>query len=179
MRSGSLARCCALDRRRRAARASTALANEPFGIRGISAEGVAGISLECLAHERRCFPRCRLDQLSEGLILLTSPGDIVNGVLRAENKPDKVYLLAVNPAGDAQVRAGYGPRRAHPRRPDPAVPDRADCPVRPSDRAHQVAQPADLPDERGFRLSRHPTAPRAHQRHSPGRVEAAPLALPS
>src|SRR5690606_16479166 len=38
----------------------------------------------------------RLDKDSEGLILLTSNGDIVNAILRAENKLEKEYLVAVN-----------------------------------------------------------------------------------
>jgi 23S rRNA pseudouridine2604 synthase len=40
----------------------------------------------------------RLDKDSEGLILLTSNGDIVNEILRAENRHEKEYLVAVNHA---------------------------------------------------------------------------------
>lgn len=42
------------------------------------------------------FPIGRLDKDSEGLILLTSNGDIVNAILRAENKLEKEYLVGVN-----------------------------------------------------------------------------------
>ena len=38
----------------------------------------------------------RLDKDSEGLILLTNNGDIVNNVLRAENKKEKEYLVTLN-----------------------------------------------------------------------------------
>ncbi len=45
-----------------------------------------------------CFPVGRLDKDSEGLILLTSNGDIVNEILRAENHHEKEYLVGVNKA---------------------------------------------------------------------------------
>src|SRR5690606_918248 len=49
-------------------------------------------------HEQRIFPVGRLDKDSEGLILLTSNGDIVNAILRAENKLEKEYLVEINHA---------------------------------------------------------------------------------
>lgn len=45
---------------------------------------------------RRIFPIGRLDKPSEGLILLTSDGDIVNKILRARNHHEKEYLVTVN-----------------------------------------------------------------------------------
>ena len=42
------------------------------------------------------FPIGRLDKASEGLILLTSDGDIVNKILRARNNHEKVYEVRVN-----------------------------------------------------------------------------------
>ncbi len=47
-------------------------------------------------HPKRIFPIGRLDKPSEGLILLTSDGDIVNKILRAHNNHEKEYLVAVN-----------------------------------------------------------------------------------
>ena len=44
----------------------------------------------------RIFPIGRLDKASEGLILLTNDGDIVNKILRARNKHEKEYLVTVN-----------------------------------------------------------------------------------
>src|SRR3546814_4752320 len=62
-------------------------------------------SSDLFGHERRIFPIGRLDKDSEGLILLTSNGDIVNAVLRAENKLEKEYLVAVNhPVTDEFLR---------------------------------------------------------------------------
>jgi 23S rRNA pseudouridine2604 synthase len=42
------------------------------------------------------FPIGRLDKDSEGLILLTNDGDIVNTILRAENEHEKEYVVAVD-----------------------------------------------------------------------------------
>lgn len=44
----------------------------------------------------RIFPIGRLDKLSEGLILLTNDGDIVNKILRARNNHEKEYIVTVN-----------------------------------------------------------------------------------
>ena len=44
----------------------------------------------------RIFPIGRLDKPSEGLILLTNDGDIVNKILRARNNHEKEYEVAVN-----------------------------------------------------------------------------------
>jgi len=45
-----------------------------------------------------CTTIGRLDKESEGLILLTNNGDIVNDILRAENNHDKEYLVSVDKA---------------------------------------------------------------------------------
>jgi len=45
---------------------------------------------------KRIFPIGRLDKPSEGLILLTSDGDIVNKILRARNNHEKEYLVTVH-----------------------------------------------------------------------------------
>lgn len=45
---------------------------------------------------QRIFPIGRLDKPSEGLILLTSDGDIVNKILRAKNFHEKEYIVRVN-----------------------------------------------------------------------------------
>lgn len=44
----------------------------------------------------RIFPIGRLDKPSDGLILLTNDGDIVNKVLRARNNHEKEYQVTVN-----------------------------------------------------------------------------------
>jgi 23S rRNA pseudouridine2604 synthase len=70
--------------------------NKPVGITCTSDETVNGNIVGFVDHEQRIFPIGRLDKDSEGLILLTSNGDIVNELLRAENRKEKEYLVAVN-----------------------------------------------------------------------------------
>ena len=70
--------------------------NKPAGITCTTESGVKGNIVEFVGHQQRIFPIGRLDKDSEGLILLTSNGDIVNEILRAENKLEKEYLVAVN-----------------------------------------------------------------------------------
>lgn len=52
--------------------------------------------IDFLKHPERIFPIGRLDKASEGLILLTSDGDIVNKILRSKNNHEKEYLVTVN-----------------------------------------------------------------------------------
>lgn len=52
--------------------------------------------IEYINHPQRIFPIGRLDKPSEGLILLTSDGDIVNKILRSKNNHEKEYLVRVD-----------------------------------------------------------------------------------
>jgi 23S rRNA pseudouridine2604 synthase len=52
--------------------------------------------IEFINYHRRIFPIGRLDKPSEGLILMTSDGDIVNKILRARNNHEKEYIVTVN-----------------------------------------------------------------------------------
>ena len=52
--------------------------------------------IEFVNHPKRIFPVGRLDKPSEGLILLTSDGDIVNKILRARNNHEKEYIVRVD-----------------------------------------------------------------------------------
>ncbi|WP_265427459.1 23S rRNA pseudouridine(2604) synthase RluF [Chryseobacterium sp. YIM B08800] len=52
--------------------------------------------IEYINHPQRIFPIGRLDKPSEGLILLTSDGDIVNKILRSKNSNEKEYLVRVD-----------------------------------------------------------------------------------
>lgn len=72
--------------------------NKPVGITCTTDQTVKGNIVDFVDHEQRIFPIGRLDKDSEGLILLTSNGDIVNELLRAENRKEKEYLVAVNKA---------------------------------------------------------------------------------
>ena len=78
---------------------------KPVGITCTTETGVAGNIVDFVGHQERIFPIGRLDKDSEGLILLTSNGDIVNAVLRAENRLEKEYLVGVNnPVSDEFLR---------------------------------------------------------------------------
>jgi len=70
--------------------------NKPVGITCTTDETVRGNIVNFVDHRERIFPIGRLDKNSEGLILLTSNGDIVNQILRRENKHEKEYLVGVN-----------------------------------------------------------------------------------
>lgn len=52
--------------------------------------------IDYIKYPKRIFPIGRLDKASEGLIFLTSDGDIVNKILRARNNHEKEYLVSVN-----------------------------------------------------------------------------------
>lgn len=52
--------------------------------------------IDFINYPKRIFPIGRLDKNSEGLILLTDDGDIVNKILRASNNHEKEYLVTVN-----------------------------------------------------------------------------------
>jgi len=82
------------------------LLNKPVGITCTTESGVGGNIVDFVGHEQRIFPIGRLDKDSEGLILLTSNGDIVNELLRAENRHEKEYLVGVNRAVTQEFLTG-------------------------------------------------------------------------
>ncbi len=80
--------------------------NKPAGITCTTDEAIAGNIINFVDHKERIFPIGRLDKNSEGLILMTSNGDIVNQILRSENNHEKEYLVGVNkPVNDVFLRA--------------------------------------------------------------------------
>lgn len=52
--------------------------------------------IDYIGYPERIFPVGRLDKASEGLILLTNDGDIVNKILRSHNNHEKEYIVTVN-----------------------------------------------------------------------------------
>ena len=52
--------------------------------------------IDFIGYPSRIFPIGRLDKPSEGLILLTDDGDIVNKILRARNNHEKEYIVSVH-----------------------------------------------------------------------------------
>lgn len=70
--------------------------NKPVGITSTTERHIKGNIIDFVNHPERIFPIGRLDKDSEGLILLTNDGDIVNLILRAENEHDKEYIVTVD-----------------------------------------------------------------------------------
>lgn len=70
--------------------------NKPVGIVCTTdTEGEKDNIIDFINHPKRIFHIGRLDKPSEGLILLTSDGDIVNKILRAKNNHEKEYQVKV------------------------------------------------------------------------------------
>jgi 23S rRNA pseudouridine2604 synthase len=72
--------------------------NKPVGITCTTEADVEGNIIDLVGYPERIFPIGRLDKDSEGLILLTNNGDIVNEILRSENNHEKEYIVTVDRA---------------------------------------------------------------------------------
>ncbi|MGL4475790.1 MAG: 23S rRNA pseudouridine(2604) synthase RluF [Shewanella sp.] len=70
--------------------------NKPVGIVSTTEGSEKNNIVDFVNHSERIFPIGRLDKDSQGLIFLTSNGDLVNKILRAGNKHEKEYLVTVN-----------------------------------------------------------------------------------
>jgi 23S rRNA pseudouridine2604 synthase len=79
------------------ARKSTYLAfHKPVGVVCTTDKRDPDNIIDFIGYHERIFPIGRLDKDSEGLILLTNNGDIVNHILRAENHHEKEYVVTVD-----------------------------------------------------------------------------------
>jgi 23S rRNA pseudouridine2604 synthase len=72
------------------------LLNKPVGVTSTTDRKDPDNIVDLVGHAERIFPIGRLDKDSTGLILLTNDGDIVNRILRAENRHEKEYLVEVD-----------------------------------------------------------------------------------
>ncbi|SFN93038.1 23S rRNA pseudouridine2604 synthase [Paenimyroides ummariense] len=70
--------------------------NKPAGIECTTNQSVRGNIVDFINYPKRIFPVGRLDKDSEGLIIMTNDGDIVNKILRARNNHEKEYIVTVN-----------------------------------------------------------------------------------
>jgi 23S rRNA pseudouridine2604 synthase len=70
--------------------------NKPVGITCTTETDIEDNIIDFVGHPERIFPIGRLDKDSEGLILLTNNGDIVNEILRSENNHEKEYIVTVD-----------------------------------------------------------------------------------
>lgn len=72
------------------------LFNKPVGITCTTETKVKGNIISYINYPERIFPIGRLDKDSQGLILLTNDGDLVNECLRVENGHEKEYIVKVD-----------------------------------------------------------------------------------
>jgi len=70
--------------------------NKPVGITCTTDRRVEGNVVDFIDHKERIFHVGRLDKPSEGLLLMTNDGDIVNKILRAGNSHEKEYIVKVD-----------------------------------------------------------------------------------
>ncbi|WP_339275499.1 23S rRNA pseudouridine(2604) synthase RluF [Paenibacillus sp. FSL W8-0426] len=70
--------------------------NKPVGITSTTERHIRGNIVDFVGHKERIFPIGRLDKDSEGLILMTNDGDIVNRILRSEGRHEKEYIVTVD-----------------------------------------------------------------------------------
>lgn len=70
--------------------------NKPVGITCTTERHIKGNIIDYINYPERIFPVGRLDKPSEGLIILTNDGTIVNKILRSENNHEKEYVVTVN-----------------------------------------------------------------------------------
>ena len=70
--------------------------NKPVGITCTTDQRVKGNVVDFINFPERIFHVGRLDKPSEGLLLMTNDGDIVNKILRAGNRHEKEYIVRVD-----------------------------------------------------------------------------------
>ncbi|KRO67968.1 MAG: 23S rRNA pseudouridine synthase F [Cryomorphaceae bacterium BACL21 MAG-121220-bin10] len=70
--------------------------NKPVGITCTTDLSIEGNVVDFIKHPQRIFHVGRLDKPSEGLLLMTNNGDIVNKILRAGNLHEKEYIVYVD-----------------------------------------------------------------------------------
>ena len=70
--------------------------NKPRGIVCTAEKREKNNVIDYLSYPVRIYPVGRLDKDSEGLLLMTNDGAIVNGIMRARNRHEKEYQVEVN-----------------------------------------------------------------------------------
>lgn len=83
--------------------------HKPVGIVCTAEKREKNNVVDYINYPKRIYPVGRLDKDSEGLLLLTNNGDIVNKIMRAGNLHEKEYLVTVNrPVTEALLRGLSG-----------------------------------------------------------------------
>ena len=79
--------------------------NKPRGITCTSSSDDPDNVIDFIGYPERIYSIGRLDKDSEGLLLMTNQGDIVNKILRAGNHHEKEYAVAVSRPVSAEFLA--------------------------------------------------------------------------
>lgn len=83
--------------------------NKPAGIVCTAEKREKNNVIDFLKYPKRIYPVGRLDKDSEGLLLMTNNGELVNKIMRAGNMHEKEYIVTVNkPVTDSFVRGLAG-----------------------------------------------------------------------
>ena len=82
--------------------------NKPVGVVSTTDPAERRNIVNHVGHPERIFPIGRLDKDSQGLIFLTSNGDLVNKILRAGNNHEKEYLVTVDKPVTPEFLHGMG-----------------------------------------------------------------------
>mgnify|MGYP003375961971 FL=1 len=89
--------------------------HKPVGIVCTAEKREKNNVIDYLKYPKRIYPVGRLDKDSEGLLLMTNNGEIVNKIMRAGNRHEKEYLVTVNkPVTDSFIRGMAGTEPADP-----------------------------------------------------------------
>lgn len=83
--------------------------NKPAGIVCTAEKREKNNVIDFLKYPKRIYPIGRLDKDSEGLLLMTNNGELVNKIMRAGNMHEKEYIVTVNkPVTDSFIRGLAG-----------------------------------------------------------------------
>ncbi len=150
--------------------------NKPVGIICTTETHIKDNIIEHVGFPERIFPVGRLDRDSEGLILLTNNGDIVNEILRSENNHEKEYVVSVDrPITDLALRMLASGVKIMGDVTKPARVERISSPG-VSHHSHAGTESTNPPHVFGARLQGAAAAARAHHEHSSRDFEIRPLA---
>lgn len=83
--------------------------NKPVGIVCTAEKREKNNVIDFMKYPKRIYPIGRLDKDSEGLLLMTNNGELVNKIMRAGNMHEKEYIVTLNkPVSDSFVRGMAG-----------------------------------------------------------------------
>ena len=150
--------------------------NKPVGIICTTEAHIEDNIIDHVGYPERIFPVGRLDRDSEGLILLTNNGDIVNEILRSENNHEKEYMVTVDrPITDLSLRMLAAGVKIMGELTKPSKVTRVERAI-VSNHSHARTKSPNPPHVFGARLQSPAPAARAHHEYPLGEFAARPVA---